>query len=140
MAAEMTAGSVLLYTGNTIHGGGSNRAAATRGGLAIHYSLAWLRQEENQFMVMPMEEARQLPRRLQELMGYDLATVNLGFVDHQHPNQVLNGIAGDGPGELGPQPLMEADNAIQRFKVSETGAVGRTRFNVAAEPLTTRDD
>ena len=63
-------------------------------------------------------------------MGYDLGTVNLGFVDHQHPNDVLNQIAGEGPGILAPQDLMEVDNAIRRFKVTETKAVGRARFDV----------
>ena len=134
VTAEMPAGSVLLYTGNTIHGAGANRANTNRGGLAVHYCLAWLRQEENQYLAMPIEEARKLPRRLQELMGYDLGTVNLGFVDHKHPNDHLNQVDDDGPGDLGPQHLMDADSAIQRFKVSETQAVGRTRFDVVAEP------
>ena len=128
VVAEMSTGSVLLYTGNVIHGAGANRANSTRGGLALHYCLAWLRQEENQYLSMPIEEARTLPRQLQELMGYDLGTVNLGFVDHQHPNDFLNGVADEGPGVLGPQELMDADNAIQRMRVSGTEAVGRTRY------------
>ena len=138
VSAEMPAGSVLLYIESLIHGAGANRSNAVRGGLALHYSLAWLRQEENQYLTMPMEEARQLPRRLQELMGYDLATVNLGFVDHKHPNDVLNGTAGDGPGDLGPAALMAADEAIQRFTVSETGPGRRTRFPVAAKSQDSR--
>ena len=63
-------------------------------------------------------------------MGYDLATVNLGFVDHKHPNDVLNGTAGEGPGVLGAKEMMEADNAIERFRVTDTAAVGRTRIDV----------
>ena len=80
---------------------------------------------------MPIEEARKLPRRLQELMGYDLGTVNLGFVDHKHPNDFLNGVDDEGPGALGPQGLMEADNAILRLKVTDCSPVGRTRFKVS---------
>ncbi len=129
-AAEMPAGSVLVYVGGMIHGGGANRGNAARCGVALHYSLGWLRQEENQYLAVPMAEARGFPRQLQTLMGYDLGTVNLGFVDHKHPNDVLNGTAGDGPGVLGPQALMDADNAIQRFKVTETKAVGRMRVEV----------
>ena len=129
-AAEMPAGSLMVYVGNMIHGGGANSASAARCGLALHYSLGWLRQEENQYLAVPMEEARTFPRQLQCLMGYDLGSVNLGFVDHKHPNDVLNGTSGDGPGELGPQALMDADNAIRRFRVDGTEAVGRTRMKV----------
>jgi hypothetical protein len=132
--AEMPAGSVLMYYGSTIHAGGANRSNGARTGAAIQFSLGWLRQEENQYLAMPMDEARKLPRRLQELMGYDLATVNLGFVDHKHPNDILNGTAGDAPGDLGPQWLMDKDNAILRLKVTERRATGRRRYAVEAGP------
>lgn len=130
VSVEMPAGAALMYVGSMIHGGGANRTNAARCGVALHYSLGWLRQEENQYLAVPMDEARTYPPLLQRLMGYDLGTVNLGFVDHQHPNDVLNGTAGDGPGVLGPQELMDSDNAIQRFKVTGTKAVGRTRVDV----------
>ena len=129
-AAEMPAGSLMIYLGSMIHGGGANSSNAARCGVALHYSLGWLRQEENQYLAVPMEEARTYPRQLQRLMGYDLGSVNLGFVDHKHPNDVLNGTSGEGPGELGPQALMDADNAIQRFRVDSTEAVGRARMKV----------
>ena len=131
--AEMPAGSVLMYNGSTIHAGGANRSNGARTGAAIQFSLGWLRQEENQYLAMPIDQARQLPRRLQELMGYDLATVNLGFVDHKHPNDVLNGTAGPGNGDLGPADLMAADNAILRLKVTERRATGRNRYRVEAD-------
>ena len=128
--AEMPAGSLLIYVGSTIHGAGANRSKGARCGVALHYALGWLRQEENQYLAVPMEEARTFPRQLQCLMGYELGTVNLGFVDHKHPNDVLNGTAGEQAGVLGPQELMEADNAIQRFKVEGTKAIGRARMKV----------
>jgi ectoine hydroxylase-related dioxygenase (phytanoyl-CoA dioxygenase family) len=134
VAAEMPAGSVMMYVGGLIHGGGNNRSIDARCGLALHYSLGWLRQEENQYLAVPSAEARAFSPQLQRLMGYDLGTVNLGFVDHQHPNDVLNQVAGEGAGVLAPQDLMEADNAIRRFKVAETKAVGRTRFDVPNNP------
>ena len=128
--AEMPAGSVLIYTGGLIHGGGANQSNGIRCGVALHYSLGWLRQEENQYLAIPVEEARTYPEELQRLIGYDLATVNLGFVDHKHPNDVLNGTAGKGPGVLGAKEMMDADNAIERFRVTDTAAVGRTRVDV----------
>ncbi len=126
--ATMPAGSVMIYSGGLIHGGGANKSNNPRCGIALHYSLGWLRQEENQYLAIPFQEARTYPLDLQRLMGYDLATVNLGFVDHKHPNDVLNGTAGKNPGVLGPDAMMEADNAVKRFKVTETAAVGRTRI------------
>ena len=128
VTAEMSAGSVLLYTGNTLHGPGGNASKATRGGMALHYTLGWLRQEENQYLVMPKEEAAQLPKRLQELMGYDLGTIFLGFVDHQHPTEWLNGASGDRAGDVAPAWLAEADRAIERIEVAGTRATGRMRF------------
>ena len=132
--AEMSAGSVLLYTGNTLHGPGANRSNAARGGLALHYALGWLRQEENQYLVMPKEEAARLPKRLQELMGYDLGTVMLGFVDHKHPNEWLNGTGGELSAEVVPEWLRDADRAIERIEVAGTRATGRTSFDADADP------
>jgi ectoine hydroxylase-related dioxygenase (phytanoyl-CoA dioxygenase family) len=131
--AEMPAGSMLIYNGSTYHAGGANHSNGARFGCAIQYSLGWLRQEENQYMAVPPELAKTFPRRLQELMGYDMATVNLGMVDHKHPNDILNGTADSGPGELGPQWLIDADNAIQRLKVTGYAATGRPRYYVDGE-------
>ena len=129
IAAEMPAGSVLLYIGSTIHGGGANNSKAARSGLALHYALGWLRQEENQYLAVPIEAARKLPRQIQELLGYSLGTSALGFVDHQDPNDFLNGSAGSKAGDIY-SGLMDADNALQRFKISGTDAVGRRYFDV----------
>ena len=68
----MPAGSLLVYLGGTIHGGGANVShSLLRTGLAFQYSLAWLRQEENQYLANPPEIARTYPERLQRLIGYD---------------------------------------------------------------------
>ena len=132
VAAEMPAGSVLLYDGATFHGAGSNRSNGPRTGCALHYTLGWLRQEENQYMAVPPELARTFPRPLQELMGYALAAPSLGFVDRKDPNEVLNGTAGEGPGDLRPDHLIAAGNAIRRFRVADTEAVGLALHDVAA--------
>ena len=47
-AAEMSAGSVLLYLGSLYHGAGENLTDHDRNGLIVHYTLGWLRREENQ--------------------------------------------------------------------------------------------
>ena len=46
----MSAGSVLLYSGSVVHGGGENRSDEDRWGLNITYTLSWLRTEENQYL------------------------------------------------------------------------------------------
>jgi ectoine hydroxylase-related dioxygenase (phytanoyl-CoA dioxygenase family) len=79
--AEMEQGSVLLYTGALYHGGGANRSDAVRLGLNITYNLAWLRQEENQYLSVPREIACELPESLLRLMGYAQGAYALGYVD-----------------------------------------------------------
>ena len=79
--AEMEAGSVLFYTGALYHGGGANRSDSTRYGLNLTYNLAWLRQEENQYLSVPHEIARELPEKLLRLMGYARGAYALGYID-----------------------------------------------------------
>ena len=88
--AEMTRGSVLLYTGSVYHGGGANRSDSTRIGINITYNLSWLRQEENQYLSVPPEIARTLPIDLLKLIGYRRGAYALGYVDDlRDPLQVL---------------------------------------------------
>ena len=79
--AEMERGSVLFYSGSVNHGGGENRTDDVRIGLNITYNLAWLRQEENQYLATPLKVAQTLPIELLRLMGYDRGAYALGYVD-----------------------------------------------------------
>jgi hypothetical protein len=79
--AEMEAGSVLFYTGSLYHGGGANHSDEVRRGLNITYNLAWLRQEENQYLTVPLDVARTLDPDLLRLMGYARGAYALGYVD-----------------------------------------------------------
>jgi ectoine hydroxylase-related dioxygenase (phytanoyl-CoA dioxygenase family) len=91
-AAEMPAGSVFVYTGAVYHGGGANRSSATRYGLNLTYARSWLRQEENQYLSVPAEIARQLPDELLKLIGYQRGAYALGYVDDvRDPLEVLRG-------------------------------------------------
>jgi len=100
--AEMEAGSVLFYTGSLYHGGGANRSQAVRYGLNLTYAVAWLRQEENQYLSVPLEIARELPEPLLRLMGYARGAYALGYVDDlRDPIAVLRPEAADASlGEL----------------------------------------
>jgi hypothetical protein len=77
--AVMTRGSVLIYTGSVVHGAGANNSTDRRVGMNLTYSLAWLRQEENQYLSCPPELARTLTPDLQELVGYTTADFALGY-------------------------------------------------------------
>ena len=55
--ATMSKGSVLLYLGSMLHGGGANRTELPRMGLVNTYALGWLRQEENHNFAIPREIA-----------------------------------------------------------------------------------
>lgn len=68
--AVMPKGSVLLYYGTTVHGGGENRSDKPRCALVTTYSLGWLRQEENHYMAIPKEVADSYPEHIQQLMGF----------------------------------------------------------------------
>ncbi len=126
-ATEMSAGSVLIYLGNTIHGGGENQSSDIRSGLAIHYGLGWLRQEENQYLAVPPEEARRLPEEIQEILGYNLAASSFGFVDHIHPKDFIKGIRDVAMSNVSSDDLDSKCAKLKRFHVDKT-EVGRIRY------------
>lgn len=108
----MPSGSVLIYLGSLLHGGGANRTLAPRTGVVISYCQGWLRQSENQYLAVPLELAKKLPERLQRLMGYFVHEPNLGQVEGRDPMEILQSkeITNIGfeeflPAEL--QPLLE---------------------------------
>ena len=88
--AEMSKGSVLFYSGSVYHGGGANHSSDTRIGVNITYNLSLLRQEENQYLAVPLEVARTLPVELLRLMGYQRGAYALGYVgDLLDPIQIV---------------------------------------------------
>jgi len=118
VAAEMPAGSVLLYTSGVLHGGGDNRSTAPRTGVALHYALGWLRQVENQYLALPPEQARALPTKLQRLIGYDYGGPFLGLVNGGDPHQLLE----DGPDSAArtTDELETAHGRIQPLRLTNT--------------------
>jgi len=90
--AEMRRGSVLLYDGKVLHGGGANRTTEARQGVNITYAVGWVRQEENQYLACPPEIARELDDDLLRLMGYRQGAFALGYVgDQTDPLAALRG-------------------------------------------------
>jgi ectoine hydroxylase-related dioxygenase (phytanoyl-CoA dioxygenase family) len=71
VAAEMAAGSAVVYLGSTLHGGGANVTTdVRRRGMHLSYCVGWLRTEENQYLATPIDVVRTLPRESQALLGY----------------------------------------------------------------------
>ena len=82
--AEMSKGSVLIYSGSVLHGGGRNNSDSIRTGLLLHYTLNWLRQEENQYLSCPPEIAASLSSDLRSRIGYK-SHYAMGFFSAPNP-------------------------------------------------------
>ena len=87
--ATMPAGSVMFFRGSLLHGGGANRTQRARLGVILHYCAAWLRPQENHVLGVPKHIVRDLPERLQELLGYGVTGPFVGNVDGRHPRKYL---------------------------------------------------
>lgn len=90
-AAEMPAGSVLVFDGSIWHGGGANQSTERRLGVAMNYCAGWLRQQENQQLGIPIEIARGFSPRLRKLVGYGLYRKLIGHIDLCSPEDLLDG-------------------------------------------------
>ncbi|HWA60670.1 MAG TPA: phytanoyl-CoA dioxygenase family protein [Caulobacteraceae bacterium] len=91
IAAEMKAGSVLIWDGALWHGGGANRTDRRRTGIAMNYCAGFIRQQENQQLGLKPELVRTFEPRLQELVGYGVYRGLIGHIDKQSPAQRLTG-------------------------------------------------
>lgn len=94
LSAAAPKGSVALWLGSTLHAGGANRSNAIRRGVVMSYKLGWLTGGERLLLSTPPEVARQLPERVQRLLGYQLHRPNLGWVEGQDPIRWLRGEIG----------------------------------------------
>ena len=114
ISAEMEPGSALIFLGSTLHGQGANRTNEVRRGLAIAYSLSWLKAYENQFLAYPPEVARHFPEELANLVGYQQIPPNLNNFEAQSPAVLLRG---EVPEHLGAVDVFRAEQmeAIDHF-------------------------
>lgn len=103
LQAAMPAGAALFYSGKVIHGAGENRTTdAWRRGMHVSFVLGWLRPEENHYLAVPLEVARELPERARELLGYTTYQPTamggrLGLVDFDEAERVVTGRTRTGP-------------------------------------------
>ena len=81
--AEMTAGSVFLWDGATLHGGGGNSSGEPRRTITVNYTRGWLRTQFNQYLSVPRERVLSMTEALQDDLGYHHSGTGLGGCDTQ---------------------------------------------------------
>lgn len=70
--AVMSAGSAVFIPGKTLHGGGASTTDNARRAIVTSYVLGWLKTQENHQFHNTLEQVAKLPKRAQQLLGYDL--------------------------------------------------------------------
>jgi ectoine hydroxylase-related dioxygenase (phytanoyl-CoA dioxygenase family) len=89
------AGSLIVWEGALWHGGGTNNSTdQSRMAIALNFNLSYLRQQENQYIGVPIEEVKKMPKRLQRLVGYQngISRSGAGMVDLRDPLDMLDKI------------------------------------------------
>lgn len=87
--AQMRSGSALLWLGSTYHGAGANISGAPRTGVSYAYDLGNLRQEENQYLSVPLDVVRGYPEDIQRLLGYEACPPMCGLYELNDPMLLL---------------------------------------------------
>lgn len=87
--AVMPAGSLMICKSSLFHRGGANQSDQSRLIVTPQYCAGWSRQLENMVLAVPPEKAVKLPRRVRELIGYNIHDFFMGYVDGTHPEKVL---------------------------------------------------
>ena len=89
--AEMPMGSILVWHGSLWHGGGANRTATRRRGIAMNYCAGWIRQQENQQLGVAKARVKKMSPELQELLGFGIYRGLIGHIERKPPSQVVLG-------------------------------------------------
>ena len=84
--AAMPIGSAVIYTGRTVHHAGRNHTDEGRTAFIFGYSVGWLRQEENLLVECDRDYAATLPRRAQQLIGYEAYSPIVGWAADRDPD------------------------------------------------------
>ncbi|MEI9851290.1 MAG: phytanoyl-CoA dioxygenase family protein [Sphingomonas sp.] len=121
ISAEMEPGDAVVWLGSTLHGQGENSSDEIRRGMAVAYSLSWLKQYENQYLAYPPEIARTFPRELAELVGYRQLPPNLNNFEARSPMTLLD--ESNTPAAGAVDALIEYQEEASRYYAEH----GRTR-------------
>ncbi|MGQ0510879.1 MAG: phytanoyl-CoA dioxygenase family protein [Betaproteobacteria bacterium] len=89
LTVAMPAGACVVFSGTLVHRGGANRGSAPRLAFSNQYCQPWARQQENFLQGVPVEVARRMPQRLQEMLGYSIYPPFMGQLTASHPAKAL---------------------------------------------------
>src|SRR5262245_26764748 len=89
ITAAMPAGACVVFAGTLIHRGRANRSQKPRLAFSNQYCQPWARPQENFVLGVPADVARQMPMRLQELLGYSIHPPFIGQLTASHPGVAL---------------------------------------------------
>ena len=86
----MPAGSVIVFAGTLVHRGGANRSDSPRLALSNQYCEPWARPQENYFLSISPQRARQMSERVQTMLGYSIHPPFMGHALGRHPRKMLD--------------------------------------------------
>ncbi|KAI1615164.1 phytanoyl-CoA dioxygenase family protein [Exophiala viscosa] len=89
--AELNPGDGFILLSSCYHGGSANTTKNEERLLfSCFMTRGWLRQEENQYLAVPPEVAKNLPVRIQKLLGYALSDPMLGWFEFKDPRSAMD--------------------------------------------------
>jgi len=87
--ATMKAGSLMIAKGTLWHRGGGNDSDTHRLIVTPQFCKGWCRPLEQQLLAVSPEKVARFPKRVQELLGYNIHPPFMGYVDGMHPGRKL---------------------------------------------------
>ncbi|KAK5462462.1 hypothetical protein LTS15_002174 [Exophiala xenobiotica] len=108
--AELQPGDGFMVLSGCFHGGSANKTdqpdengeikPEERLVYSTFMTRGWLRQEENQYLINPVEKVRELPEWMQEKIGYGLSRPFLGWINLKSAMEWLHPERGRRTGDL----------------------------------------
>ncbi len=87
--ATLPSGSLMIAKGTLFHRGGANKTDKPRLIITPQYCPGWARPLEQMTLAVSHETAAKLPKRVRELIGYNIHAAFMGYVNGQHPDRML---------------------------------------------------
>jgi ectoine hydroxylase-related dioxygenase (phytanoyl-CoA dioxygenase family) len=97
----MDKGDAFIMLASAYHGGGTNSTIDEQRLIFATFSIrGYLRQEENQFLAVPRDTAKNLDQDIQAFMGYSMSDPACGYVEQMDPIYLLRPELEKGPSDF----------------------------------------